>query len=286
MTEKIFDLGNTSNIATSIGFPIREIAHSQTFSSSTTFNVPDDIEGSELYISGCGGGGGGSGHYYAMASCGGIGGQGGASGFRIPLSVRAGDSLSIIVGAGGAGSHTHATLTDRAHHFGGDGGDTIVRNDTAIADNRFGKQTPFLSEINLMGGGGGRHRFIPSALYKGDNLSVPNEFYEGRAEKQPIKHHCSVYAKFTDAGFWVAGGECGGPHIMYVYKVNNNKPSEWRAIMSTPSPDVMGQRKPKSTSGGNSLYAASDLGVGGAGSASSNVNGADGSNGILIMEWD
>lgn len=94
---------------------------SQEFLSSGTFSVPNNIAGGLVYVTGCGGGG--SGRTSAWNSGNGglsTGGAGGQYVERFPISVSAGESVPVVVGAGGASIVTPPSTTGSIGNSGGD----------------------------------------------------------------------------------------------------------------------------------------------------------------------
>lgn len=93
----------------------------QEFLSDGTFIVPDNIAGGLVYITGCGGGGSGRTSPRNTGN-GGIA-TGGAGGFyveKFPVSVTAGESVPVVIGAGGASVVTPPGVNGDAGNRGGD----------------------------------------------------------------------------------------------------------------------------------------------------------------------
>jgi hypothetical protein len=87
-------------------------------SGSTNWTAPAGV--TEVWVTGCGGGGGGGGTKTGGGGCGGGGGGGGQSVFRMRLSVTAGNTYSVSIGAAGAaGTDQSVNPTN-----GGTGGNT------------------------------------------------------------------------------------------------------------------------------------------------------------------
>lgn len=95
------------------------------FSSSTTWPVPDGCYQIMFPWVIAGGGGGGAGHQYGNGGGGGGGGSGGVR-RHVLMPVTPGDVLQLTVGEGGAGSIGGSG--DRVVGTGGHGGDTVVQN--------------------------------------------------------------------------------------------------------------------------------------------------------------
>lgn len=76
--------------------------HSQAFTASGTFNVPNGVE--LIYVSGCGGGGGGAGSTSQNSvPSGGVGGAGAGGADHIPLVVSPNTQIAVTVGSAGVG---------------------------------------------------------------------------------------------------------------------------------------------------------------------------------------
>jgi len=115
------------------------------FTANGTFTVPSAV--TTIWVSGCGGGGGGGGGGTSTTTSGGGGGGGGGAGqfaLRASFAVAAGDSLSVTIGAAGAGAATTADTAATAGSNGTSGGNTVLTNSTAAT-----------TLLTLTGGGGG-----------------------------------------------------------------------------------------------------------------------------------
>ena len=80
--------------------PLAGMLKQKLFTSSETFVVPADVQA--IWVDGCGGGGGGGGGDPTPGG----GGGGGCAGFpcqQLPLAVTPGETLTLTIGAGGAG---------------------------------------------------------------------------------------------------------------------------------------------------------------------------------------
>jgi hypothetical protein len=138
----------------------------QAFTSSGTFNVPLSV--SRVIVCGRGGGGGGGGGEYRSGGTGtersGSGG-GGAATVCLPVSVTAGGSVVVTIGAGGAGGT--ALGADGTGNNGSDGGDTTFGALATFKGAKGGYGGGKVSDTNLLnivaftsrgwGVGGGGH---------------------------------------------------------------------------------------------------------------------------------
>lgn len=97
------------------------------FTSSGTFNVPNNVSKIFVVAAGGGGGGGGGGRGTGVSpnGAGGGGGGAGAMPYLIALSVTPGGTVTVTVGSGGSGG-TGATATTADGSDGGNGGNTTV----------------------------------------------------------------------------------------------------------------------------------------------------------------
>lgn len=272
----------------SAGFPIRIIPNNVMFTTSQNFVLPDTFTGDKIYVSGCGAGGGGSGLYDGNEKVGGTGGQGGASAFRLPVAAKAGDTINITVGAGGIASSTYgldSPTYSRTRHFGQDGGNTIIRNETALAENRNAPLTALLYEIQLWGGKGGAHS-VPQVQYYGA--------YWPSAVRSKLQEW-GVSARWADIGFWVEGGQGGSGYRRQVSASSGGTPTAYNISYASSGDLVFNQSYAFSAKngggyeaggGGGTLYSPYNYGGGGKGSNNRVSNATDGQDGFVLIEWD
>ncbi len=113
------------------------------FTANGAFTVPDFV--TTIWVSGCAGGGGGGSSGGGTSTAGGGGGAGGGAGepaLKTPISVTPGHTLSITIGAAGAGGA--APPSDTAGNNGTSGGNTVLEDSTAAT-----------TLLTLTGGSGG-----------------------------------------------------------------------------------------------------------------------------------
>ncbi|WP_425325402.1 phage tail protein [Pantoea stewartii] len=133
---EIKDAGLVAEVLKNLGFVEavqNEISRSRgvkQFTSNGKFQVPDGV--STVYLSGCaaGGGGGGGGCRTNTSEFGGGGGGGGGGGagqsvIKRAITVKPGEMIDVVIGAGGAGGTTSVNSDGKA---GGVGGNTVFGN--------------------------------------------------------------------------------------------------------------------------------------------------------------
>lgn len=144
-----------------------EVKGSKSFSSGATWVVPSLVYSVEVF---CVGGGGGAGGYSNVhVDDYGCGGAGGGYTTRKTISVTPGESLAIIIGAGGAGGGKAGNTEEVSRESGGDGGTSgVMRGNTWLASANGGKGSVVDRSAGANGGsGGGAARVRWSSLVGG-----------------------------------------------------------------------------------------------------------------------
>ena len=171
---------------------------------STTFTIPSGIKYIDLYIVGGGGGGG----YGAWCS----GGAGGYCKFFENLPVTPGQTMTITIGAGGAGSTSESTR-------GGTGGTTTVVINGETYSAAGGKGGIGNSGTGADGGSAGGESVSGSGVFYGaeKGRSTPAGVGGGSVDYTPVNPYngrlygCGGGGGDTNSwGYSIGGGDAGG----------------------------------------------------------------------------
>lgn len=153
--------GQITDIETQIGDIVAAINNikvpvwkMQVFDANGTFTVPDSIAGSVVYVTGSGGGGSGAAWITNVQNNGVNGACSGCYIEKQPLPVAAGDSIPVVIGAGGAAVSTNAITANPVN-------------------GNAGQQSSFGSLVIAGGGGGGVFPSDPVGGWIGSYLVSP-----------------------------------------------------------------------------------------------------------------
>lgn len=224
-----------------------------------TLTIPEGVKTIYVTAIGAGGGGGGGGNI-GPGFIGGGGGSG-AIAYRVPVAVTPGESLSIVLGSGGAGGATNG-LSQNQGATGGSGGSTsVIRSGTTLVgvsggNGGFGVQ----SNTNGSGGLGGT-----SAIRNGFNLATrPTSNGRNSDDSWKPVAYGTIYRGFGASS--TAGGNLVGADA----NASNN--GVIFSFLSSFYSSVFG----------NSFQY---IGAGGNGGTNGNSSGYVGYSGIAFIEW-
>lgn len=161
------------------------------------WTVPDGIY--KIYVTACAGGGGGGGRYGDTINGMRIGGSGGGGGMAImnhPVSVTAGEQISIIIGRGGtAGDSSGSSISSVTS--GGDGRSTALLREN---------DSPFSPAISLAGGKGGTFEEI-SGGYESTGGAAGGAGGGAGGDGRNYNGSTNIYATNGAAGLIGEGGK-------------------------------------------------------------------------------
>ncbi|HEY6872582.1 MAG TPA: hypothetical protein VI298_07660 [Geobacteraceae bacterium] len=179
---------------------------------SYTFTVPAGVGKILFEAWGAGGGGGGyTGTSYAVYG----GGGGGGGQYRGSFAVTPGQTYTVIVGAGGAGS---------LHSNGGNGGDTSFGGTLAVAHGGGGGGVAVGTVVGTPGVGGTGGGWDPmdggtaisGSLYGGGGTSTSGSLFGGTSTT-PLNNNGGSVGYYSQYGNIYVSGANGGPGHANIY---------------------------------------------------------------------
>ncbi|MGX9134052.1 glycine-rich domain-containing protein [Rummeliibacillus sp. JY-2-4R] len=255
---RVYTTDTTGAQTTAVPLQVKGI---QTFTASTTWTVPAGVSKLDVHIVGGGGAGGSftSGYYGAA------GGGGGYTKPLLGLSVVAGTSKSIVVGAGG--------IAPSSSGKGGDGGASSFDTYTAAGGKGGGSSSEsYVGGAGGAGGGTGGGDGINGYSFGGDGGF---DGANGQASARPggVGQGTTTKAFGETSGTLYSGGGGGGSYsstgsdIAGAGGAGGGGKGGWRGSASTMLPG------------------AGSANTGGGGGGGNNARGGAGGSGIVVVRW-